>query len=256
MKKIFVFVTTTLFLIQSLRAQTDQQTPPPNPPAAQKAQENPQPEKKPSTGLHFGLKINPSLAWFSTDTKGLTSTGTEFRFGYGLITEFKFAPNYAFATGIDINYRGGNLRYSESTTVNDTTTSNVFDNTFNLEYVEIPITLKFKTNEIGSFTYFLQVGVEPGWLIRARYDQDKTTQITSGSFSSTTGEKLDNEDATDQINNVNVSMIIGGGIEYTLSGSTTILAGITFNNGFMDVFDGDNIKANSDFLGLTLGVLF
>ena len=51
-------------------------------------------------------------------------------------------------------------------------------------------------------------------------------------------------------------MVIGGGLEYTLSGETVLLAGIQFNNGFMDVFDGDKLKANSNYLALTIGILF
>ena len=59
----------------------------------------------------------------------------------------------------------------------------------------------------------------------------------------------------DNINYLNVSMIIGGGTEYTLSGSTVLLAGLQFNNGFLDVFDDDS-KVNSNYLALTLGILF
>ncbi len=51
-------------------------------------------------------------------------------------------------------------------------------------------------------------------------------------------------------------MIIGGGVEYTLSGSTTLLLGVQFNNGFMDIADGDDLKANSNYLALTVGILF
>lgn len=51
-------------------------------------------------------------------------------------------------------------------------------------------------------------------------------------------------------------MIIGGGIEYTLSGSTVLLVGLQFNNGLLDASDQDDLKMNSNLLGLTVGVLF
>ncbi|MBK7570770.1 MAG: outer membrane beta-barrel protein [Bacteroidetes bacterium] len=63
-------------------------------------------------GLHFGLKITPSIAWLKTDSKVFESNGTKFGFAYGLITEFNFSDHYAFATGIDVTYRGGNLKSS------------------------------------------------------------------------------------------------------------------------------------------------
>jgi hypothetical protein len=51
-------------------------------------------------------------------------------------------------------------------------------------------------------------------------------------------------------------MIIGGGIEYTLSGSTVLLVGVQFNNGFLDVSDDEELKMNSNLLGLSVGILF
>ena len=44
-------------------------------------------------GLHFGLKITPSLAWLRTDSKSVETNGSKFGFSYGLITEFKFAEH-------------------------------------------------------------------------------------------------------------------------------------------------------------------
>ncbi len=220
MKKIFVLMSVLFFAASALHAQEEQK-------------------------FHFGLKAVPSLAWITTDTKGFESSGTKLGFSYGLITEFNFANHYAFATGIDITYRGGN----SSLQLND---SMKVESKYNLEYIEIPITLKLKTKEIGSLTYFLQFGVAPGFNIRSKADIKTTSKIAGNTV--VTSE--DNVDIKDGINNLNVSMIIGGGIEYTLSGSTVLLAGITFNNGFLDIVDASSIKANSDYLGLTIGVLF
>jgi hypothetical protein len=64
-------------------------------------------------GLHFGLKVTPSIAWLRTDTKGTESDGSKFGFCYGLMTEFRFSDNYSFATGLDVTYRGGNLRSTD-----------------------------------------------------------------------------------------------------------------------------------------------
>jgi hypothetical protein len=198
--------------------------------------------------LHFGLKAAPSLAWLRTDAPEFKSDGSTFGFSYGLITEFNFATNYAFATGIDVNYRGGKLKSQE--TEGDTTFIIKVSNS--LQYVEIPISLKLKTNQIGYLTYYLQAGVAPGYNIRANADVETTITTTSGVNVS---EEASNQDVQENINAFNLSMIIGGGIEYTMTGSTVLLAGIQFNNGFLDVFDTD-LKSNSNSLALTVGVLF
>jgi opacity protein-like surface antigen len=206
--------------------------------------------------LHFGLKGAPSLAWLRTDTKGLESDGSKFGFSYGLVTEFNFADNYAFATGIDIAYRGGKFKtvtteYPDSVTTVTTSTRSKYT----IQYIEIPLSLKLKTNEIGYLTYFLQAGVSPGFKIRARGSYEAAIQTTVGSTTTNSSDSQSDIDIMKDINNFNISMLIGGGVEYTLSGSTVLLAGIQFNNGFLDVFDGDP-KVNSNYLALTIAVLF
>ena len=55
--------------------------------------------------------------------------------------------------------------------------------------------------------------------------------------------------------------MIAVGTEYTISGSTTFLASLEFNNGFVDVFtkskDSDReFKAISNYVALNLGIMF
>lgn len=203
--------------------------------------------------FHFGMKICPNMAWLKSDTKGLESDGSVTRFSYGLITEFRIAENYAFATGIDISYRGGKLKEENNT---DTSTT-VDESTLKLQYIELPLTLKLKTNEIGHLRYYLQVGVAPGFNLRARADGKTTTQVrTTGSNPTNTTKEFEDQDVQDDINSINVSMVIGAGIEYNLSGSTNFFGGIVFNNGFTDISDSKDDKYVSNFLGLNLGVLF
>lgn len=111
---------------------------------------------------------------------------------------------------------------------------------FKLQYVELPIALKMKTNEFNKIRYYGMFGFSPAYMIRAKYDSESEDDI----------------DAKDDVNEFNVSMLIGAGIEYTISGSTVLTAGIEFNNGFFDVFDGDEAKGVTNYLGLTAGVLF
>ncbi len=206
--------------------------------------------------FHFGVKASPSLAWLRSDTKGYASDGSKFGFSYGLITDFNFASKYAFSTGIDITYRGGKFKTIQElkTKVNEDSVIST-SAAYVLQYLEIPITLKLKTNEIGSVTYYVQVGVAPGINIRARKNYESTTQTTVLGTQYTTTAPGSKIDAQSEINSLNLSMIIGGGVEYTLSGQTVLVGGIQFNNGFLDVFDGDP-KVNSNYLALTLGILF
>ena len=118
-----------------------------------------------------------------------------------------------------------------------------------LQFIEIPLTLKMRTNEIGYCTYFFQVGLSPGYAIRTKADIEINDVVID-----------DNADVSDQINELNLSMILSAGVEYSLGGSTSLLLGLTFNNGFLDLLDDTDydgkVKGNSNYLALMAGVMF
>ena len=189
--------------------------------------------------FHFGFKITPNLAWIKPDQKGIDREGYRLGFAYGVQTEFRLSDNYAFATGAQMAYRGGNLKFEGGT---DSLGNNLADPsiTFRVQYVEIPLTIKMLTNQLNKIRYYGQFGFSPGMRIRAFMDTDAEDKI----------------DAKDEINFFNVNMIIAAGLEYELTGSTVAFGGIEFNNGFVDIIDGDNGKGFSNYLGLNLGILF
>lgn len=196
--------------------------------------------------FHFGLKVLPSMAWIKPDAKEITRDGSRLGFGYGIQTEIRFQENYSFATGLQIQYRGGNLKYTDELTL-PAGVNNEFD--IKLQYVEIPLTLKMLTNPFGKIRVYGQFGVSPGYLIRA----ESSNEING------------DNDFMDYANDFNMNMIIGSGIEYTISGTTVAFAGIEFNNGFLNVFDKKfseglssdaKIKGVSNYLGIHAGVLF
>ena len=97
----------------------------------------------------LGLTAAPGIAWLKPDTEGLEGDGSKVAFSYGIIFDYNFTDNYALASGIEVAYNGGKI-------INrDTSTSLTGEiTTFKLQYIEVPITLKMKTNEIGYITYF------------------------------------------------------------------------------------------------------
>ncbi len=175
--------------------------------------------------LHFGLGITPSLAWIHPGSDNIEGDGSKFGFNYGLITEFAITENYSFATGVTIDNKGGKVKYD---TIHQDLT---------LRYLDVPLSLKMKTNQIGSIRYYGQFGLAPGWLIGAR-------------------ENISDTDIKDQTNNFNVSLVIGLGLEYNLSGNTNLLIGIIYKNGFSDIANGSDTKANVNTIGLNIGILF
>ena len=160
---------------------------------------------------------------------------------------------------LEVAYRGGKLKSLDTVA----SVINLISSNYKLEYIEIPLTLKMKTNEIGYFTYFGQFGLDLRLkhLVKGRHSNTESTIDSLGRISPVITTNANGIDVKSGINSLNLSLIIAVGLEYSLGGSTTALAGITFNNGFLNVLDatasnGAKEKAISNTLGLTFGILF
>ena len=191
----------------------------------------------------IAARFSPGIAWMKPDSKYITNEGNVARFGFGISMDIHFTENYAFGTGFEVTRMGGSLSYLNSGRYDgvDYVMSRTRD--YRLQYVEVPLTLKLRTNEIGYITYWGQFGIVPGLNINAKGDDnvdflyDKTDtgwgETDRVSFSS------EDEDIKNDVNIFRVGLLIGAGIEYSLSGNTALHVGITYNNGFTDVLDGD-----------------
>lgn len=208
--------------------------------------------------FRFGFKVAPSLAWLKPDTKDFDSEGSKIGFIYGLMIDYNFAKNYAFSTGLEVSYRGGKLNhsYTYNASTNNPNAYSGYDE-YNLKYIELPATIKMRTNEIGYMTYFGQFGVQPGVKISGKqdYEQIKTTP------NETKTEKETEADA--DVSSLNVSLLFAVGLEFRISGNTAIMAAVQFSNGFTDILPGTNhqdtsveLKAISNYLSLNVGVFF
>lgn len=245
-----------------------------------------QSDEKPSV-FRFGLKVAPSLTWLSPDkTKfnnlKVSNGGVKFNFAYGLITEFRFAKNYSFLTGVEVTYLGGRINYDDANKVNyrlnDSTALFLKSRDYRLQYITVPLALKLKTNEIGYFTYFGQIGVDASFKIKGRANDDGTlfSRDTANVFSlQGIAHSESDVDILKQVNLFRIALNVGIGAEWNIAGNTSLLFAVNYNNGFTNLFynktkdtnkltdSGNPVtaqkleeKAGSNFVALTVGVLF
>ncbi|HEU4716211.1 MAG TPA: outer membrane beta-barrel protein [Bacteroidia bacterium] len=231
--------------------------------------------------FRFGLKATGMLTWYKPDDKKkYESNGVSTKGSYGLSTEFRLNKVAVIATGLQVDYDGGKLNMldtnyyflskdSQFMTKSDTAGQH-FDTywlrsrTYNTTYLTIPLTLKLKTNEIGFLTYYGQFGVNASFKLKSRVND----KVTTTSLGSADQKDLDN---TSDMSLFRFALNIGGGAEYNLSGSTSMVFGINWYNGFSNVIKSDSKylfrtasnsyaatpqKATSNAIALTVGVLF
>jgi hypothetical protein len=195
------------------------------------------------SGLRFGINADPQLSWFSVVNEISDPEGVSAGFNFGFFFDYFFAKNYAFNTGINLNNVRGNIKYDtiRFTSLEDSPEKTDVTYKYKLQYIKLPIGLKFLSNEIGYMKFYAHVGTMAEFNVSAKMEIENKEQ-----------------NIQDDVALFNASYYFGGGIEYSLGGSTALCMGLIFQNGFMDVttnkFPDDKTKLIN--LSLRLGIVF
>lgn len=199
--------------------------------------------------IHFGLKAVPGLYWVKSSTDGAQSDGAGFGFGYGAMLEFGLTENYYIVTGVDIVSASTKLKQDFITPTNTV----VYQGQSTIQYLQVPLFLKLKTQSIGAIKYFGQFGLGTGFALNAKNKYDVITTDNTGTKTVSTSDSN-----KDEVFFLREALLIGLGLEYNLAGSTSIVAGVTYDNGFTPVLKdkSTNAKLTSKGITLTVGILF
>jgi hypothetical protein len=200
--------------------------------------------------ISFGVHFDPSVCWFSSDTKLTKNEGARPGFNFGLGFNKFFTPNYSFSTGISIVRAGGRLVNSDTTVMTFTNfTSTVLPGNpviYKINYLSFPVGLKLQTNQIGYLTFFTDLGLDP--------------KIVTGGKADIPSLDISNENAIGELRTFNLSYHITAGIEYAMGGTTAMVFGLNFDNNFLDITkdNGDQPvdKVSHKILSFRLGVNF
>ena len=199
--------------------------------------------------ISFGLYADPVISWFKSDIKEVYNDGSRAGFNFGLTFNRYFSENYSFSTGINILTAGGRLAATDFTDLDlpdDVTVAPGKPVIYKMQYLSVPLGLKLQTNQIGYLTFFSDIGIDPKILLGGKLDVPSLS--------------VDAENASSELRMFNLSYHITAGIEYSLGGSTSFVAGLGFENCFLDVtrenFDQPNDIITQKLIHFRLGVNF
>ena len=174
--------------------------------------------------FRFGIFADPVISWFSSDTKVTSNEGARAGFNFGMTFNRYFSKNYSFSTGISILNAGGRLHNTDTVTMHFNNFNTVVKPgesvTYRMQYIDIPLGLKFESNQIGYITFFTDLGLDPKYLVGGKMDIPD--------------ESISKETATKELNRFNMSYHLMTGIEYSLGGTTAVVLGIGYENNFID----------------------
>ncbi len=210
------------------------------------------------SGYKIGIKVSPNVSYMKSDNGDITIDRAPLKFGFGLVVDKMFAENYAIGTGVNVYRVGGRTQYSFVKNTSDSDKSIVdLTRDYKLTYIEIPLTLKLRTSPIGGITYWGQFGAGVSYLYKA-YGDDLYQQTFDNSGPNSTFVRTSSADSPEvsdlgneiqkELMPVRASMIIAAGIEYPISGSTAVMAGITYNGGLISTY-----KPKDEVVKLTSG---
>jgi len=201
-----------------------------------------------SYGFRLGLTASPTIGWVKPE-QGKTD-GVALGFSYGLIGDFNFAPNYSFSTALTITTMNGKSTevdpaYIKSLDLNANKSIPVaYDLKYKVQYLELPLTIKLKTEKDNGKRFYGQFGLSNAILLSAKQDAVSSTV------------KLNDVKIGDNTKFYRAGLLIGGGGEFDISGNTSIVAGLTFNNGFTNITTEKNRDVRNHYITLNFGVFF
>ncbi|WP_316793301.1 porin family protein [Pedobacter frigoris] len=197
-------------------------------------------------GFRLGLTAHPTIGWVKPQIG--KSNGVSLGFAYGLLGDFNFAENYSFATGITINTINGKtteVRTTPAVGVGGTPGQIAYDLKYQLQYIEVPLTVKLKTTKIGDVRWYGQFGLSNDFKIGAKQDADANGNM-----------EYRDQDVSKSIKFYRAGLIIGAGGEFDISGNTSLFGGLTYNNGFTDITDDKDNNVRNHYIGINFGVFF
>lgn len=194
----------------------------------------------------FSVHVDPQFAWFGSDENYIQNSGSALLAQYGLQMDRYFDKNYAFTLGFGVNNLGGNLLFSDSTSFISKGDTLWFEPgqtvKMKLQYLDIPLGLKLKTEELGYLTFFLQLGFNP--------------MINIGALATSEDGIYENENIRESVHVFNLAYHAEVGIEYRLGGSTALIGGVRWTSGLTDVSSYDDATITTKAISIHLGVLF
>jgi hypothetical protein len=164
-----------------------------------------------STGdTRFTFVLSPQISWMKSDMDKVDNGGSKMGYNFGLLVDYFFGDNYAITSGLTINTTGGKLEYLSSG--NNTVEPR---QRYNLRYIEIPVGLKLRSEDLKRMNIYGRFGLSPQLNIMAKDNDDNGI--------------------SDEVKLLDLGYHIGGGIEYSVGGKNALVFGLLFNNGFMDI---------------------
>lgn len=203
--------------------------------------------------FRLGFQASPHITWMNSGNGNIENSSVRLGVKYGLEADMFIAgfPRYSLNTGLFVANHTFGAKYNidKPFFINDETMEGIVDLKFKLNYIEIPINIKLRSDQFYRMTFYGQFGLT------------NLFNISASAYSS--GDQLNGDSVNEGLVNrsiqfYNLCMLMGGGVEYDIGGNTAINFGIQYINGLTDVTSIQSLSEKTIFnsLRLVVGVMF
>lgn len=199
---------------------------------------------------HFKLSFvaTPSVNWLRTSNSTVENGKPNLGYDFGLNADYYFSEDerYALATGIQVTNVGGELNYHSTSDFDfaGVSLSGSPKIKYQLRYIEIPVSIKLKTDEFNRTYYWGLLGF--------------SGMVNIGSKGTSNDGVIHKVSLADEMNLFNLAMNVGIGFDYDLGKTNAISMGLVFQNGLLDVTTDNSFKDKTviNSLKLKVGLIF
>jgi hypothetical protein len=218
-----------------------------------------QPVSAPSN-IQLSIRFAPGLTFNSAQVDGalpITHQGTAVRLSGGLSLDMFVAENYAFSTGLWYTIKRSAFKNVPFPT-NNTGSSPLGISDYNLQYLQVPVSLKLFTNEVVTDT---RVYFQLGGTFDVKLAEKVKMQAENAFY-----QRAEVQD-TKIYKPLDVGLLLGAGVEMRLSEHNSAFVGLTYNRGLINALRSglkddagasynDQMKTLNSLLSLELGLKF
>ena len=186
----------------------------------------------------LGLRLAPSLSMTRIVDNNATivysSNGAGLRFSAGPMADFFFSENYAVTTGVFYSVKRVSAQANNIET----------DQYANLQYIQVPLGLKFFTNEITTdFKLYFSLGGTASLKIKEKHKNFPGATPPDNLY------KI-----------IDAGIFVGGGMEYNMGPTNVVFLGINYDRGLINIIKGnsygDDIAFFTTSVALEAGIKF
>ncbi len=187
-----------------------------------------------------GLRVSPALSFNRLDSdsqvQNFSANGIGARFAFGPFVDIFMRENYYFSTGLIFTGKRAAFSVWESGVEES--------ETYNLQYLQIPLGIKLFTNEVALDT---RIYFHLGGFLEIKIQERA-------------GEP--EYDRVERFRAFDVSTYVGTGVEHRIGVNTILFGGFSYTRGLVNVMrranseNTDNFSLKNDMVSLDLGIKF